>query len=78
LKVLNNIENELSEAVVIAVASRPSLIGMADFVMFFHHETIVGPSQHVELLVQSDSYRALMQAYERPTEQVSAQSMDLL
>jgi ABC-type multidrug transport system fused ATPase/permease subunit len=78
MKVLKNIENELSDAVVIAVASRPSLIGMANYVMFFHQETIIGPSQHLELLVQSGPYRALMQAYERPTEQVSAQSKDLL
>ena len=78
MKVLKNIEEELSDAVVIAVASRPSLIGMADEVMFFHQEIMVGPSQHLELLVQSGPYRALMQAYERPIEQVSPLSKELL
>jgi len=78
IKVLKNIENELRASVVIAVASRPSLIGMADHVMFFDQESMLGPSQHLELLVQSGAYRALMQAYERPIELFLTESQDLL
>jgi ABC-type multidrug transport system fused ATPase/permease subunit len=53
---------------VIAVASRPSLIGMADQIMFFDQGSIHGPTTHVELLIQNESYRSLMQAYEEPQE----------
>jgi ABC-type multidrug transport system fused ATPase/permease subunit len=66
INVLNNIRTELSDTIVIAVASRPSLIAMADTVMFFDVDEIHGPTSHVELLIQSDQYRLLMQAYEKP------------
>lgn len=66
VNVLNNIKRELSQAIVIAVASRPSVIGMADSVMFMNRDEIFGPAQHLEILVQNSAYRELMQAYERP------------
>lgn len=66
VKVLRNIKTELPKSMVIAVASRPSLIGMADQIMFFDQGSIYGPTTHVELLIQNESYRSLMQAYEKP------------
>ena len=39
---------------------------MAETVMFFDVDEIHGPTSHVELLIQSDQYRLLMQAYEKP------------
>ena len=66
VKVLRNIKTELPKSMVIAVASRPSLIGMADQIMFFDQGSIYGPTTHVELLIQNESYRSLMQAYEEP------------
>jgi ATP-binding cassette subfamily B protein len=66
ISVLNNIRTELTDTIVIAVASRPSLIGMAETVMFFDVDEIHGPTSHVELLIQSEQYRLLMQAYEKP------------
>jgi ABC-type multidrug transport system fused ATPase/permease subunit len=66
INVLNNIRTELSNTIVIAVASRPSLIGMAETVMFFDVDEIHGPTSHIELLIQSNQYRLLMQAYEKP------------
>lgn len=74
IKVLNNISKELSQTIVIAVASRPSLIGMADTVMFFNVGEILGPTSHLELLIQSDNYRKLMQAYEKPQTSVKVPS----
>jgi ABC-type multidrug transport system fused ATPase/permease subunit len=68
VKVLRNIKSGLPQSMVIAVASRPSLIGMADQIMFFDQGSIYGPSTHVELLIQNESYRSLMQAYEEPQE----------
>ncbi|MEY3070244.1 MAG: hypothetical protein RL473_351, partial [Actinomycetota bacterium] len=49
VKVLRNIKTELPKSMVIAVASRPSLIGMADQIMFFDQGSIYGPTTHVEL-----------------------------
>jgi ABC-type multidrug transport system fused ATPase/permease subunit len=68
IKVLRNIKSGLPNSTVIAVASRPSLIGMADQIMFFDQGMIFGPASHVELLIQNESYRSLMQAYEEPQE----------
>ena len=68
VKVLRNIKSGLPGSTVIAVASRPSLIGMADQIMFFDQGSIYGPTTHVELLIQNVSYRSLMQAYEEPQE----------
>lgn len=66
INVLNNIKRDLSHAIVVAVASRPSVIGMADSVTFINRDDVFGPAQHIELLVQNTSYRELMQAYEKP------------
>jgi len=68
VKVLRNVKSGLPKSMVIAVASRPSLIGMADQIMFFDQGSIHGPTTHVELLIQNESYRSLMQAYEEPQE----------
>ena len=43
----------LPDSTVIAVASRPSLIAMADQIMFFDQGVIYGPATHIELLVQN-------------------------
>ena len=66
VNVLNNIKRDLSHVIVLAVASRPSVIGMADSVTFINRDEIFGPAQHIELLVQNSAYRELMQAYENP------------
>jgi ABC-type multidrug transport system fused ATPase/permease subunit len=68
VKVLRSIKTKLPDSTVIAVASRPSLIGMADQIMFFDQGAIYGPTTHIELLVQNEAYRSLMQAYEKPSD----------
>ena len=67
-KVLQSIKLRLPDSTVIAVASRPSLIAMADQIMFFDQGVIYGPATHIELLVQNVAYRGLMQAYESPAD----------
>ena len=67
-KVLQSIKLRLPDSTVIAVASRPSLIAMADQIMFFDQGVIYGPATHIELLVQNIAYRSLMQAYESPAD----------
>ena len=67
-KVLRSIKSRLPNSTVIAVASRPSLIAMADQIMFFDQGVIYGPATHIELLVQNVAYRSLMQAYESPAD----------
>jgi ABC-type multidrug transport system fused ATPase/permease subunit len=68
IKVLRSIKTKLPDSTVIAVASRPSLIGMADQIMFFDQGAVHGPTTHIELLVQNEAYRSLMQAYEKPSD----------
>ena len=68
VKVLRSIKLRLPDSTVIAVASRPSLIAMADQIMFFDQGAIYGPATHIELLVQNEAYRGLMQAYESPAD----------
>jgi len=68
IKVLRSIKMKLPESTVIAVASRPSLFGMADQIMFFDQSAIYGPTTHIELLIQNEAYRSLMQAYEKPSD----------
>jgi ABC-type multidrug transport system fused ATPase/permease subunit len=68
IKVLRSIKMKLPDSTVIAVASRPSLIGMADQIMFFDQGAIYGPTTHIELLLQNEAYRSLMQAYEKPSD----------
>jgi len=68
IKVLRSIKTKLLDSTVIAVASRPSLIGMADQIMFFDQGAVHGPTTHIELLVQNEAYRSLMQAYEKPSD----------
>ena len=65
MKVLENIKLNLPESIVIAVASRPSLIGLADSVLFIDQGTVSEQSTHVEILVRNASYRRLMQANEK-------------
>jgi ABC-type multidrug transport system fused ATPase/permease subunit len=68
IKVLRSIKTKLPDSTVIAVASRPSLISMADQIMFFDQGAVHGPTTHIELLVQNEAYRSLMQAYEKPSD----------
>lgn len=62
--VLANLRAELAETTVIAVASRPSTIGLADEVLYLVDGEIVAHGPHDQLMVESDGYRELMEAFE--------------
>ena len=54
----------LSDATVVAVASRPSTIALADDVLYLADGRVVAHGRHDELLVTVPEYRRLMEAFE--------------
>ncbi len=63
-KVLANLRTSLSDTTVIAVASRPSTIALADEVLYLAGGRVVAHGSHDELMVDNAEYRELMQAFE--------------
>jgi len=63
-RVLANLRQTLSEATVVAVASRPSTIALADDVLYLADGQVVAHGRHDELLVTVPEYRVLMEAFE--------------
>lgn len=63
-KVLGNLRAALSRTTVIAVASRPSTIALADDVLFLADGTVVAHGRHDELMRDVAEYRQLIEAFE--------------
>lgn len=63
-KVLANLRRELASTTVIAVASRPSTIALADDVLFLDAGTLVAHGTHDELMREVPEYRRLIEAFE--------------
>ncbi|HZX54488.1 MAG TPA: ABC transporter ATP-binding protein [Ilumatobacteraceae bacterium] len=63
-RVLANLRQTLSDATVVAVASRPSTIALADDVLYLADGRVVAHGSHDELLVTVPDYRLLMEAFE--------------
>ena len=63
-KVLANLRETLREATVVAVASRPSTIALADDVLYLADGRVVAHGSHEELLADVPEYRRLMEAFE--------------
>jgi ABC-type multidrug transport system fused ATPase/permease subunit len=63
-KVLANLRAALSSTTVVAVASRPSTIALADDVLFLADGTVVAHGRHDELMSDVPEYRALIEAFE--------------
>jgi ABC-type multidrug transport system fused ATPase/permease subunit len=63
-KVLANLRATLHDTTVIAVASRPSTIALADEVLYLSDGLVVAHGTHDELMASSESYAELMQAFE--------------
>jgi ATP-binding cassette, subfamily B, bacterial len=70
--VLANLRAELVDTTVIAVASRPSTIGLADEVLYLVDGAIVAHGPHDQLMVESDGYRELMEAFEHDRRSLDA------
>lgn len=63
-QVLANIERGLTDTTVVAVASRPSSILLADEVLYLSHGRVRAQGVHRRLMDEVPEYRALIQAFE--------------
>ena len=63
-RVLANLRVVLRDTTVVAVASRPSTIALADEVLYLADGVVVGHGTHDELMASRPEYRELMQAFE--------------
>ncbi len=63
-KVLANLRETLRDTTVVAVASRPSTIALADDVLYLADGRVVAHGSHDELLADVPEYRRLMEAFE--------------
>jgi ABC-type multidrug transport system fused ATPase/permease subunit len=63
-KVLTNLRTGLSGTTVVAVASRPSTIALADEVLYLVGGRVVAQGGHDELMASNAEYRELIQAFE--------------
>ena len=75
-RVLANLRDTLADTTVIAVASRPSTIALADDVLYLVAGKVVAHGTHDELLADNAHYRELMQAFEHDREQLDARSVE--
>lgn len=71
-KVLANLRDTLSGTTVVAVASRPSTIALADEVLYLADGRVVGHGTHDELMAGIPAYAELMQAFEHDRDEVAA------
>ncbi len=63
-KVLANLRAALHDTTVVAVASRPSTIALADDVLFLEDGVVLAHGRHDELLRDVVAYRTLIEAFE--------------
>ncbi len=63
-RVLANLRETLRDTTVVAVASRPSTIALADDVLYLADGQVVAHGRHEQLLVTVPEYRRLMEAFE--------------
>ena len=63
-KVLANLRSALSQTTVVAVASRPSTIALADDVLYLDNGQVVAHGRHEELMATVPAYRRLIEAFE--------------
>ena len=63
-RVLANLRETLRDTTVVAVASRPSTIALADDVLYLADGLVVAHGRHEQLLITVPEYRRLMEAFE--------------
>jgi ABC-type multidrug transport system fused ATPase/permease subunit len=66
--VLANLRAALTSTTVVAVASRPSTIALADDVLYLVDGEVVAHGLHDELMAEVPSYRTLIEAFEHDRE----------
>ncbi|MEQ1874011.1 MAG: ABC transporter ATP-binding protein [Ilumatobacteraceae bacterium] len=72
-KVLANLRASLTDTTVIAVASRPSTITLADDVLFLEDGLVVAHGRHEELMRDVVAYRKLIEAFEHDRAELEAE-----
>ncbi|MCB1001280.1 MAG: ABC transporter ATP-binding protein [Acidimicrobiales bacterium] len=73
-KVLANLRARLGDSTVIAVASRPSTIALADEVLYLADGRVVAHGPHDELMRTTPDYAELMQAFEHDRDETEAEA----
>jgi ABC-type multidrug transport system fused ATPase/permease subunit len=63
-RVVSNLRLVLTDTTVVAVASRPSTIALADEVLYLVDGEVVAHGTHDDLMATNDAYSELMQAFE--------------
>ncbi len=71
-KVLSNLRAALTRTTVIAIASRPSTIALADDVLYLDNGEVVAHGRHEELMQRVPAYRQLIEAFEHDREAMEA------
>ncbi|MFZ2442299.1 MAG: ATP-binding cassette domain-containing protein, partial [Ilumatobacteraceae bacterium] len=71
-KVLANLRAALSQTTVIAVASRPSTIALADDVLYLDNGVVLAHGRHDQLMSSVPAYRQLIEAFEQDREAFDA------
>ena len=64
-RVVDNLRRELPDTTIVSVASRPSLIRIADSVVFMERGSIAAIGSHEDLMESTTAYRDLISAFER-------------
>ena len=76
-KVLANLRVALTQTTVVAIASRPSTIALADDVLYLDNGVVVAHGRHEELMQQVPAYRQLIEAFEHDREAMEADLLQL-
>lgn len=76
-KVLANLRAALTHTTVVAIASRPSTIALADDVLYLDNGEVVAHGRHEELMQAVPAYRQLIEAFEHDREAMEADLMAL-
>lgn len=70
--VLSNLRAALTRTTVVAIASRPSTIALADDVLYLDNGEVVAHGRHAELMQRVPAYRQLIEAFEHDREAMEA------
>jgi len=75
-RLLANLRAGLSSTTVVAVASRPSTIALADDVLYLDEGRVVAHGTHDQLLQSVPAYRTLIEAFEQDRAELDATSAE--
>ncbi len=76
-KVLANLRAALTHTTVVAVASRPSTIALADDVLYVDNGEVVAHGRHDQLMQDVPAYRGLIEAFEHDRKAMDAELAEL-